>query len=297
MRIGGTQFCHRCFRGLAARDHVADHMIGFDRRACLDVAKHRRGRLRAFGGEHAAHPLEERTARRMTFGGRDRTAFIEHAENKILAAGCGQNGADRAAHQAGRGRERRQEHPLFPHLRHDTFAGGGAELAARHHLRDGAGPNDLIASSRSKALQLSNTTSNFSLSLSACTVGGFFSVTSPLGLLMTRPASASSLARLGRTRKVTSRPASSSLPPKYPPIAPAPTTRMCIARLPLYYWGANGEWRIERIHSLLAIRYLHVLLPLFVVASCARRARSEDSLASRASSTNLRSVTEAPPRC
>ena len=70
-----------------------------------------------------------------------------------------------------------------------------------------AGAKDLMASSRSNALQLSSTTSNFSLSLSACTVGGFFSVTSPAGLLMTRPAEASSEARFGRTRNVTSRPA------------------------------------------------------------------------------------------
>ena len=70
-----------------------------------------------------------------------------------------------------------------------------------------AGANDLMASSRSNALQLSSTTSNFSLSLSACTVGGFFSVTSPFGLLITRPALASSDARFGRTRNVTSRPA------------------------------------------------------------------------------------------
>ena len=40
-----------------------------------------------------------------------------------------------------------------------------------------AGAKDLMASSRSNALQLSSTTSNFSASLSACTVGGFFSVT------------------------------------------------------------------------------------------------------------------------
>src|SRR5882672_11186170 len=46
---------------------------------------------------------------------------------------------------------------------------------------------------------------------------------------MTRPASASSAARRGRTRNVTSRPACSILPPKYPPMAPAPTTRMRIA--------------------------------------------------------------------
>src|SRR3982074_2690838 len=50
-----------------------------------------------------------------------------------------------------------------------------------------AGANDLIASSRSNALQLNNTTSNFLLRLSACTAGGFSSGTSPLGLLITRP--------------------------------------------------------------------------------------------------------------
>ena len=70
-----------------------------------------------------------------------------------------------------------------------------------------AGAKDLMASSRSKALQLNRTTSNLSESLSACTVGGLFSVTSPLALRITRPALASSDARFGRTRKVTSRPA------------------------------------------------------------------------------------------
>ena len=70
-----------------------------------------------------------------------------------------------------------------------------------------AGAKDVMASARSNALQLSSTTSNFPVSLSACTVGGFFNVTSPLGLLITRPALASSEARLGRTRNVTSRPA------------------------------------------------------------------------------------------
>ncbi|MGY4484036.1 hypothetical protein ACVWWR_003227 [Bradyrhizobium sp. LM3.2] len=77
-----------------------------------------------------------------------------------------------------------------------------------------AAANDLMASSRSNALQLNSTTSNLSLSLSASTRGGSFSVMSPFGLLMTRPALASSLARRGRTRKVTSRPACNSLPPK-----------------------------------------------------------------------------------
>src|SRR5215470_4235355 len=67
---------------------------------------------------------------------------------------------------------------------------------------------------------------------SACTVGGFFKVTSPFGLLITRPAEASSPARRGRTRNVTSRPASSMRPPKYPPIAPAPTTSVRIRRDP-----------------------------------------------------------------
>src|SRR4051812_33153250 len=60
--------------------------------------------------------------------------------------------------------------------------------------------------------------------------GGFFSVTSPFGLLITRPAAASSEARRGRTRNVMSRPACSILPPKYPPIAPAPTMRMRISQ-------------------------------------------------------------------
>ena len=77
-----------------------------------------------------------------------------------------------------------------------------------------AGANDAIASSRSNALQLSSTASNFSRSVSACTAGGFFSVASPSGLLITRPSPASSAARRGRTRKVTSRPAASILPPK-----------------------------------------------------------------------------------
>src|SRR6478735_7817128 len=42
---------------------------------------------------------------------------------------------------------------------------------------------------------------------------------------MASPVAASFSARAGRTRKVTSRPASRSRPPKYPPVAPAPTTR------------------------------------------------------------------------
>src|SRR5260370_40869437 len=85
-----------------------------------------------------------------------------------------------------------------------------------------AGAKDLIASARSNALQLNSTTSNFSESLSAWTVGGLFNVTSPEGLLMTRPLDASSDARLWRTQNVTTRPAASSLPPKYQPPAPAP---------------------------------------------------------------------------
>src|SRR6266851_2011441 len=132
-----------------------------------------------------------------------------------------------------------------------------------------AGANDLIASSRSNALQLSKTTSNFSLNLSACNAGGSFSVTSPFGLLITRPASASSTARLGRTRKVTSRPACSILPPKYPPIAPAPTTRIRIAEFLLLFVleaaNRNGEWRMANRE--ISIRYSpfanRVLLPLF----------------------------------
>src|SRR6476620_9879183 len=98
--------------------------------------------------------------------------------------------------------------------------------------------------------------------VSAWTTGGSFSVTSPFGLLITRPAVASSEARRGRTRKVMSRPACSILPPKYPPMAPAPTTRIRIAEfLLLLLLGGrigSGEWRIGKFPF--AIR---VLLPLF----------------------------------
>src|SRR5690349_23816691 len=61
---------------------------------------------------------------------------------------------------------------------------------------------------------------------SACTEGGAGSARSPFGLLITRPVFASCAALRGRKRKVTSLPASSSRPPKYPPSAPAPTTRI-----------------------------------------------------------------------
>src|SRR5690242_7471414 len=49
---------------------------------------------------------------------------------------------------------------------------------------------------------------------------------SPNGLSTTRPFRASCSARRGRTRKVTSAPASASRPPKYPPTPPAPRTRI-----------------------------------------------------------------------
>src|SRR5580704_3892883 len=66
-------------------------------------------------------------------------------------------------------------------------------------------------------------------SVSAVTVGGAEKSISPSRLRITRPVRASSAARRERTRKLTSRLASSSLPPKYPPIAPAPTTRTRIS--------------------------------------------------------------------
>src|SRR5277367_6577885 len=49
-------------------------------------------------------------------------------------------------------------------------------------------------------------------------------VTSPCGLTIRSPAPRSSAARRGRTKNVTSRPAWARRPPKYPPVAPAPTT-------------------------------------------------------------------------
>src|SRR3954471_2574039 len=82
--------------------------------------------------------------------------------------------------------------------------------------------------------------------VSAWTAGGSFSVTSPFGLLITRPAVASSEARRGRTRKVMSRPACSILPPKYPPMAPAPTMRTRISQfLLLSDTGLSGTLLIR----------------------------------------------------
>src|SRR5581483_9628916 len=52
------------------------------------------------------------------------------------------------------------------------------------------------------------------------------SLASPTGLRMTKPALRSSSWRRSRTRNVTSAPASTSRPPKYPPIPPAPRIRM-----------------------------------------------------------------------
>ena len=88
-----------------------------------------------------------------------------------------------------------------------------------------AGAKDSIAASRSYALHERITTSNDVRRSVARTVGGGGRVTSPAGLVMASPVAASRSARAGRTRNVTSRPASSSRPPKYPPVAPAPTTR------------------------------------------------------------------------
>src|SRR6266851_3717049 len=56
------------------------------RRPRFDVAEHGCRQLRAFRGQHAAGPLKERAAGVMALGRRDRAAFIEHAEDKILAA-------------------------------------------------------------------------------------------------------------------------------------------------------------------------------------------------------------------
>src|SRR3978361_410398 len=82
--------------------------------------------------------------------------------------------------------------------------------------------------------------------VSAWMTGGFLSVTSPFGLLITRPAAASSEARRGRTRKVMSRPACSILPPKYPPMAPAPTMRTRISQfLLLLDTGLSGTLPIR----------------------------------------------------
>src|SRR6476620_7850044 len=80
MRIRDAQLWHRDLGGVGARDEIADHMIGLDRQARFDVAKHRGGHRRAFGGQQTAGTLEEWAGRRVARRLRDRAAFIEHAE-------------------------------------------------------------------------------------------------------------------------------------------------------------------------------------------------------------------------
>jgi hypothetical protein len=95
-----------------------------------------------------------------------------------------------------------------------------------------AAANASAAPARSYALQASSTTSNGPRTAPASTVGGERRVTSPKRLSIVKPVSASRAAQSGRTRNVTSRPASSRRPPKYPPVAPAPTTSMRTGHLP-----------------------------------------------------------------
>src|SRR6266852_280780 len=57
MRVGGAQPGYGNFRGIAARDEVADHVIGFDRLARSDVAEHRGRHWRTLGGEETAGAL------------------------------------------------------------------------------------------------------------------------------------------------------------------------------------------------------------------------------------------------
>src|SRR4051794_23288601 len=107
--------------------------------------------------------------------------------------------------------------------------------------------------------------------VSAWTIGGSFSVTSPFGLLITRPAAVSSEARRGRTRKVMSRPACSILPPKYPPMAPAPTMRTRISQFLLLL-----DTRLSRT---LLIRGSRVPLDIYIPEGAVWRSPESDSVA------------------
>src|ERR1700730_5809012 len=57
--VGGAQFRHWDLGGLGARYEAADHVVGLDLGAGLDVAEHRRRQWRALGGEHPMSALEE----------------------------------------------------------------------------------------------------------------------------------------------------------------------------------------------------------------------------------------------
>ena len=115
-------------------------MIGFDRLARLDVAEHRCSERRAFCGQHPCRAFQRRRAGRIAFRDCDRPAFVENAKQEVLAAGRRQDHADRGAHQAGRGRDRREEHPFLPHVLQDGLARRAVEIAASDDVRDGANP-------------------------------------------------------------------------------------------------------------------------------------------------------------
>ena len=88
-----------------------------------------------------------------------------------------------------------------------------------------AGATSASAASSAKAFTVSSTASYGPVIWSTVTSDGR-RVTSPCGLRICSPFSRNCAARFGRTRNVTSRPASASRPPKYPPVAPTPTTRI-----------------------------------------------------------------------
>ena len=74
MRVGRAQPGHWNFCGVSARNQVANHMIGFDRLARLNVAEHRCRERRTFRGEHRCRAFQRRRAGRIALRGRDRPA-------------------------------------------------------------------------------------------------------------------------------------------------------------------------------------------------------------------------------
>src|SRR5438105_3674037 len=76
---------------------------------------------------------------------------------------------------------------------------------------------------------------------------------SPIGLSTRSPSRAICSRRAGRTRNVTSAPASASRPPKCPPMPPAPRTRIfTLISLPL--GGGSGRGSLESVRQIVRRR-------------------------------------------
>jgi hypothetical protein len=114
---------------IASCQEVSDHMIRFNAKAGLDIAKHRSREGRTGRVQYRPEPLERRRARREAALDRDRHTLIEELHGQV---GIGSNNvAGRAAHQAGDAGGSGNEYPLLPHFTDDRFDRQCIEFCSR----------------------------------------------------------------------------------------------------------------------------------------------------------------------